>query len=347
MIRWVRRMPFVLIGIIFIVTLLGGFFAPYRFDSEHREDAYAPPSKLHFVYHGRFIGPHFFERQIELDEFHRKIYLEKTDQPIRIQLFVRSEAYRLLGLFNSNIHLFGSKNSDARFYALGTDKRGRDIFSRIIYGGQISLSIGVIGVVLSSVIALVIGGISGFFGGWIDHVLMRLAEWFIMIPAFYILLALRGALPMSLDSKTVYLIIVCVLSVLGWGGLARTIRGMVLSLRNEDYVLAARALGVSNITIISRHIIPHLWSVLAVVMSVMLPGFLLSETTLSMIGLGVQDPYASWGSLLSEAVAISRLELHPWILTPGIILIITIFCFNYIGDYLRDWLDPKKSFRHE
>ena len=223
---------------------------------------------------------------------------------------------------------------------LGADARDRDVFSRLLYGAQVSLSIGLIGVFISFTIGLFIGGVSGYYGGRLDNFLMRLCEMVMMVPGFYLLLALRAWVPDNFNSLQVYFAIIIILSFIGWAGLARIIRGMCLSLREREYVLAAKSLGLSDFKIITRHILPHTlsYSIFAVMLSI--PGYILGESGLSLIGLGIQDPYASWGNMLSDAMSIVRIKFAPWILWPAFFIFLTVVCFNVIGDALRDCLDP-------
>ena len=256
-----------------------------------------------------------------------------------LRLFAEGDEYKLFGFVPARHHLFGVEQG-GRIYLLGADARGRDLFSRLLYGGRVSLSIGLIGVLISFSIGLVVGGIAGYYGGRVDNVLMRLCEMFMMVPGFYLLLALRAAVPDDFSSVEVYFAIIFILSLIGWAGLARIIRGMCLSLRERDYVLAARSLGLSNFRIILRHILPHTlsYSIFAVMLSI--PGYILGESALSLIGLGIQDPFASWGNMLSDAMSIIRIKFAPWILFPALFIFLTVLCFNVIGNALRDCLDP-------
>ncbi|MCA9405221.1 MAG: ABC transporter permease, partial [Candidatus Omnitrophica bacterium] len=241
--------------------------------------------------------------------------------------------------FSIDIRLFGVEE-EGRIFLFGADSRGRDIFSRLLYGGWISLSIGLIGVVISFSLGLIVGGLSGYYGGWVDNLLMRICEMFMMIPGFYLLLALRSAVPDDFNSVQIYFTIIIILSFIGWAGLARIIRGMCLSLRERDYVLAAKSFGLSDFSIIIKHVLPHTlsYSIFAVMLSI--PGYILGESALSLIGLGIQDPFASWGNMLADAMSTVRIKFAPWILWPAAFIFVTVVCFNVIGDALRDCLDP-------
>jgi peptide/nickel transport system permease protein len=259
-----------------------------------------------------------------------------------IEFFVRGDPYNFLGFFPTTLHLFGTKG-DARLYLFGADSRGRDLFSRILYGGRITLSIGLVGVAISLIIGLIVGGISGYFGGWIDSAVQRLIEMIMMIPAFFLLLALRAAFPPEWSSVKVYFFIVIIMSLIGWAGMARVIRGMALSLREKDFVQASRALGASHWKIILFHIIPNTASYFIVAATVNIPGYILGEASLSLLGLGIQDPHASWGTLLQDAMSVTQIRFHPWILIPGVFIFLAIMSFNLVGDTLRDWFDPEQE----
>src|SRR3989338_7276606 len=330
---------FYILCLFYASALFADFFSPYTYDNENRDYSYAPPSKIHVISEGRLTWPYVYDVNFYFDEYHKRIYEEDISHKFPIKIFAMGDSYKLFGLIPSRLHLFGVDNP-ARLYLWGTDSRGRDLFSRIFYGGRISLSIGLIGVAISFTLGLLIGGLSGFYGGRIDNVIMRASEMVMMVPGFYLMLALRSAVPDDFNSFQVYLSIVVILSFIGWAGLARIIRGMSISLRERDYVLAARAMGVPDLKIIIRHILPHTLSYSIVAIMLSIPGYILGEAALSLLGLGIQDPFASWGNLLSEAMGIVYITFAPWILLPGLFIFITVICFNVIGDCLRDALDP-------
>ena len=255
------------------------------------------------------------------DENYRRIYQEDKSRRCEIHL----GSTRLI-----------SVDPPAHFYLIGSDARGRDLFSRLLYGARISLSIGILGAFLSAFLGFFVGGLSGYYGGKIDFVIMRLAEFFIMIPGFYFLLALRGALPPTLGSYEFYGLTVGILSLIGWGAVARVIRGLAQSLRQNDFIQAARVLGRSDLEILMGHLFPHMLPYLTVVMSVSIPSFILMESALSLLGLGIQEPEVSWGNLLSDTMSVAHLSLHPWVLFPGALLVLTAFCFNRLGDGIRE-----------
>ena len=284
-------------------------------------------------------GLAFEEVQLTFDEVHKRVYKINEKEKYPLRFLVNGDEYKFLGMVPVRLHAIGTRQP-ARFYLLGADSRGRDLFSRILYGARVSLSIGLIGVLISFAIGLIVGGMAGYYGGAVDNILMRLCEMFMMIPGFYLLLALRSSVSDQFNSVQVYFAIILILSLISWASLARIIRGMCLSLREREYVLAAKAIGLSDFTIILRHILPHTlsYSIFALMLSI--PGYILGESALSLIGLGIQDPYASWGNLLSDAMSIVRITFAPWILWPAFFIFVTVMCFNVVGDALRDCLDP-------
>lgn len=320
-------------------ALVAGFFAPYSFQNEDRNYSYAPPTHVKIFDGGRFVRPYVAGMRMSFDQYNARVYTVEVGEKYPLRFFVAGDAHRFFGIFPCRYHLF-TVEAPGRIYLLGADARGRDVFSRLLYGAQISLSIGLIGVLISFAIGLIVGGISGYYGGRLDNFLMRLCEMVMMVPGFYLLLALRAAVPDNFNTVQVYFAIIVILSFIGWAGLARIIRGMALSLREREYVLAAKALGLSDIQIVVRHILPHTlsYSIFAVMLSI--PGYILGESGLSLIGLGIQDPYASWGNMLSDAMSIVRIKFAPWILWPAFFIFLTVVCFNVIGDALRDCLDP-------
>lgn len=309
---------FVMMGAVF-----AGWIAPYAPQEEARRDSYHPPSKIHFRdADGHFsLRPFVYATRAEYDENLKRIYLEDNSQKYYLHFF----APKLVTV-----------EVPGRLYLLGTDSRGRDLFSRILYGARLSLSMAILGALLAGAAGWVMGSLSGYFGGNVDVVLMRVAEFFIMIPGLYLLLALRSALPPGLDSKQVYALIVIILALIGWGSIARVIRGLVYSIRERDFVRAAKVLGRGDSEILIRHILPHTLAYLAIVISLAIPGFILGESALSVLGLGIQDPDVSWGNLLTESLAVAHLRMHPWITAPAVLIIVTSLCFNRLGDAFSD-----------
>lgn len=344
-----NRAAVVCVYILFILyasAIFADFLSPYSYKNEDRNYSYCPPTKIHFFENGRPAWPFVYGAAMALSEYHKKEYADDLTLKYPLKLFVKGDAYKFLGIIPFDRHFFGV-DAPGKIFLLGADARGRDLLSRILYGGRISLSIGVIGVAISFAIGLLVGGISGFYGGRVDSILMRLCEMIMMVPGFYLLLALRAAVPDNFNSLQVYCAIVVILSFIGWAGLARIIRGMCLSLKERDYVLSAKGLGLSDLQIIIRHILPHTlsYSIFAIMLSI--PGYILGESALSLIGLGIQDPFASWGNLLSDAMSIVRIQFAPWILWPAAFIFLTVICFNIIGDNLRDCLDPMMKNKKE
>ncbi len=331
---------FIILCSFYLITVFAGFVAPYHYDNEERTLSYAPPTKIHFFdQSGNLKRPFVYKMSYEFDEFYNRAYTPDKSKTYPVSLFSRGDRYHILGLIKSNLHLFGT-DKEAKIYLFGADSRGRDLFSRIIYGSQVSLTIGLAGVFISLVIGMFIGGIAGYFGGKADSILMRICEIVMVIPGFYLMLALRSVFSYTMSSVQIYFVIVLIMSFIGWAGIARVVRGMAISLRNREFVLAAKSLGVSHIKIIWRHIIPHTLSYSIVAATLAIPGYILGESALSLLGLGIQDPYASWGNLLSEAMAVSQIKFHPWILLPGLFIFIVVMSFNLLGDGLRDIADP-------
>ncbi|MBI4309814.1 MAG: ABC transporter permease [Candidatus Omnitrophica bacterium] len=325
-----RRKSAVVCFWVLIALYAAALFAPvlsaYRFDDEDRDYSYCPPTPVEFFDHGQLVWPFVYGRALTFDENHRRIFTVEKGKKYPLEIFSKG---RLLTV-----------GAPGRLYLLGADSRGRDLYSRLLYGARISLSIGLIGVLISFGIGLLVGGIAGYYGGFVDAALMRLCEMFMLVPGFYLMLALRSAVPEDFNSAQVYLTVVVILSFIGWASLARVIRGMALSLRERDYVAAAKLMGLSDAAIIARHILPHTvpYSLVAIMLTI--PGYILGEAGLSVLGLGIQDPVPSWGNLLSEAMGIVRIQFAPWILMPGALIFMTVVCFNVVGDALRDALDP-------
>ncbi len=330
--------------VLYLSALFAPVISPYHYETEKRAFSYAPPSRIRIIdSEGNLSRPFIYKRNFQFDQFYRRIYQEDKSEKFPIRFFTRGDRYHFLNLFETDFHLFGV-DEPAYLNLFGTDARGRDLFSRVIYGSQISLSIGLVGVFIAMLIGSFVGGISGYFGGKTDSFLMRFAEIIMVIPSLYLLLSLRSIFAYNLTSLQMYFVIVVIMSFIGWPGIARIVRGMAISLQQREYVLAARSLGCGHLQIIRKHIIPHTFSYLIVSASISIPGYILGESALSLLGLGIQDPYASWGNLLSDAMAIAHIRLHPWILIPGVFIFITVMAFNLFGDGLRDAFDPRSEF---
>lgn len=327
---------------LYVVTLCAPFFAPYRYDADDVLYTYAPPARVHIIdAQGRIQWPFVYGTRYQVNEYYQRVYSQDFQQRYPIRLFAKGFEYTVLGLFKTDRHFFGIDSG--KVFVLGADMRGRDIFSRIVYGGRVSLTIGLVAACVSFLIGVSIGGIAGYFGGKIDGALMRAGELVMMFPAFYLMLALRAVFPLELSSAQVYGIIVLILSCIGWAGVARVVRGMALSLRQREYVSAARACGLSHWRIIIHHILPHTFSYVLAAIMLEVPAYIMGEAGLSMIGLGIQEPQASWGNMLAQAMGIVPIRLAPWILYPGLFILAAAASFNVLGDWLRDRLDVKRD----
>ena len=328
------------IAFLYFGALFADFISPYPYDVQFRHYPYHPPTPIHFFDEkGNFhIVPFVYGHKL-VDPV-RKLYTVDFSKKYRIKLFVRGYPHYLFGFIKTDLHLFGVEKG-GHIFLLGTDRLGRDVFSRLLYGARISLTVGLVGVAISFFLGTIVGGISGYYGGLTDTVIMRLVEILMAFPAFYLMLALRSMFPISMPSTLVFLVIVAILSLIGWAGLSRVIRGMVLSIREQDYVKAAKVLGGSDLYVIVKHVIPNTFSYVIIAATLSVPAYILGEAALSLIGLGVQEPFPSWGNMLSEASNVYVLSNYPWILAPGLAISLVVIAFNLLGDGLRDYFDVK------
>lgn len=324
----------------YLVVAFAEFLAPSTVDTRNVERIYAPPQALHLFDKGQFVGPFVYGRDMTLDlDTLRRVYTDDTSRVEPLRFFCHGAAYRMWGLIPADRHLFCPANG-GELFLLGSDRLGRDVLSRIIHGARISLTIGILGVTMSFALGLILGGIAGYHGGWIDLVIQRAIEVLQSIPTIPLWMALAAIMPVTWSPIVVYAGITVILGLLDWTGLARAVRSKLLALREEDYVLAAQIMGARPRRIIARHLIPGFMSHLIASATLTIPGMILGETALSFLGLGLRPPVTSWGILLTEARNVSTLALYPWLLLPAVPVVLVILAFNFLGDGLRDAADP-------
>jgi peptide/nickel transport system permease protein len=328
-----------LLVLLYTVVVFAEFFAPYDPRQTDTEWMLAPAQRVHLIREGRLARPYVFGMTWEMDPKTYGITYElDTSQVHSIDLFTHGDPYTLFGLFPGDLHLFGVH--DGTVFLLGTDTMGRDLLSRILHGGRLSLSVGLIGIAISFLLGITIGGFSGYLGGVFDTASQRVIEFIRSIPTLPLWMALSVALPKDWSITQTYFAIVVILSLVGWTGLARVVRGKFLALRSEDFVMAAHICGSSQARIIFRHMLPSFTSHIIASLTMNIPGMILGETSLSFIGLGLQAPAISWGVLLKDAQHIRVLAKAPWLLAPGAFIVVAILAFNFLGDGLRDAADP-------
>jgi peptide/nickel transport system permease protein len=327
--------------VLYVVMLFAPFLAPYALDFSDRTLFYAPPVGVHFVdARGRFhLRPFIYAYRVV--DVSLPAYAMDTSRTFPIRFFVTGAPYRLFWLIPANVHLLGV-DEPARLFLLGTDQFGRDLLSRLLYGSVISLTIGLLVVLITFPIGMLLGGVAGYYGGLIDNLIMRSVEVLASFPTFYLLLTLASVLPPTLSSGGRLFLISAVFSLVGWGGLARVLRGVVLGVRELQFVEAARAAGLRDLGVIVRHVLPSTMSYVIVAATLTIPGVILGESGLSYLGLGVQEPSTSWGLLLAQAQSIEALTQFPWLLTPGVMIVLSVLAFNFLGDGIRDALDPRQ-----
>ncbi len=344
-----HKLAVVSLGILLLFYFVAGFaefFAPFNPFDFSAQDVLAPPQRVRIVdSEGNFQRPFVYGYARARDpETLRRIYVDDPTQIYTIYFFVRGSPYRMWGFIESDIHFFGlEEGSDGTLFLLGSDDLGRDMLSRLIFGARVSLSIGLMGVLLSFVLGVTIGGISGYYGGMTDTLIQRVIEFLRSIPAIPLWLGLAAAVPADWSPLRTYFMITILLSLIGWTGMAREVRGRFLALREEDFVLAAELIGAGRMRIILRHMVPSFMSHIIAALTLAVPGMILAETSLSFLGLGLRPPVISWGVLLQSAQNISTVALAPWLLLPAVAVIITVLAFNFVGDGLRDAADPYTS----
>ncbi len=337
------RFSMYVLGILYFGAIFAGFFAPQGLTDYDSSSMNAAPTKIHlFDSEKKFHGPFVYGVKSGRDkETMRKIYIEDTSKIYKIRFFVKGDPYKILGCIPGNLHLFQAEEG-GHVFLMGTDSMGRDLFSRLILGSQVSLSIPLVGAGISFVLGIILGGISGYFGGFIDTAIQRLIEVITSFPSIPLWMALSAAIPADIPIVRMYLYITIIMSFISWTGLARIVRGKFMSLRKEDFVMAARLAGVSDAKIIITHLVPGFLSYLIVNLTLAIPQMIIGETSMSFLGLGMRSPATSWGVLLQEAQNITNIAIYPWKLIPLFFVIITVLAFNFLGDGLRDAADPYK-----
>jgi peptide/nickel transport system permease protein len=342
--RFKRHRVAVISGIFLLLMyasiLISEFLAPYNLHTRHVDFIHAPPQRVHFFHEGEFVGPFVYGRTLKLDmDTLQRQYSDDTKRVDRIRFFCRGDTYQFWGLWEGNLHLFCPAEG-GQLFLLGTDRLGRDMLSRIIYGARVSLTIGLIGIATSFFLGILIGGLAGYHGGKVDLVVQRVIEVLQSLPSIPLWMALAAIMPATWSPIMIYFGITFILGLLDWTGLARAVRSKLLALREEEYVLAAQLMGARPLTIIRRHLIPGFLSHLIATATIAIPGMILGETALSFLGLGLRPPITSWGILLTEAKNVSVVALYPWLLLPMVPVILVVLAFNFLGDGLRDAADP-------
>ncbi len=328
-----------LIGL-YLMAAFCEFAAPSNPARRAAERSYAPPQRIHVFHAGRLHRPFVYAQVQHVDEATLALsYTEDTRRPLPLRFFVAGDRYRMWSLFETRRHLIGIGEGQ-RLNLLGADRLGRDVLSRVIYGSRISLSIGLAGVFLSLVLGIIIGGISGYYGGLLDTMIQRFIEILRSFPTIPLWLSLSAAMPATWSQVRVYFFMTLILACIGWTGLARVVRGKILALREEDYAVAAKVAGAREFYVLMRHLIPGFASHLIVSVTLAIPGMILAETSLSFLRLGLRPPTISWGVLLQDAMNVRAVALYPWLMWPVAFVIVTVLMFNFVGDGLRDAADP-------
>ncbi|WDR05537.1 ABC transporter permease [Devosia rhodophyticola] len=332
----------VVLTVMYMLAVLAGFVAPYGVRETHQQFPRTSPTVIRFIdADGQFhLQPFVYAITRAMDpETFSMVSVEDTSVRYPVELFIRGTPYNILGILKSDVHLFGVE-APGKLFLLGTDTTGRDLFSRILYGSQVSLTVGLFGVILALVIGASVGIISGYYGGWFDEIVQRIIEMTLAFPQIPLWLALATLVPPTWSSVQVYFAISIVLSILSWGALARQVRAMVLSLRTSDFVRAASYANATPPRIMFRHLLPSTMSHILVIATLTIPSMILGETALSFLGLGIKAPMTSWGVLLNEAQSVQVILQLPWLLSPAAFVVLTIISFNFVGDGLRDAADP-------
>ena len=330
------------LAILYASTLISEFISPYNLHSRDTRHIYAPPQPVHLFDQGRWVGPfvYGYDYQLNLDNLARE-YVDNADKVQKLRFFCSGDRYRFWGVIEMDFH-FVCPAHDGTLFLFGTDRLGRDMFSRVVYGARISLLIGLVGLTASLFLGLLLGGLAGYYGGWVDSSVQRLIEILRSFPELPLWMALSAILPVTWSPILVFFGITLILALLDWTGLARAVRSKLLALREEDYCAAARLMGAPPKRIIARHLLPGFASHIIASATLSIPGMILGETALSFLGLGLRPPITSWGVLLNEAQNMNVVALYPWLILPVVPVIIIILAFNFFGDGLRDAADPYK-----
>lgn len=327
------------LALLYLSVLFADFLAPNDPQAFHREYLFSPPTRVRLFHEGRLTMPFVYRSVSSLNpQTFLREYVPDTTTRYPIRIFTRGVEYNFLGILRSDLHLFGTDGPPV--FLFGTDGLGRDIFTRVLHGGRISLTIGLVGIAISFVLGLLLGGIAGYLGGLADEIVMRVIDMLVSIPTLPLWMALSAAIPRTWPVVRTYFAITIILAVVGWASLARVVRGKFLSLKSEDFITAARVIGCNRSRIIFRHLLPSFFSFIIVQLTLSIPGMILGETALSFLGLGMQPPAFSWGVLLQQAQDLNAMVNYPWVLIPCLFVIASILMFNFCGDGLRDASDP-------
>lgn len=335
----------IVVFIVYFVAAFAEFLAPTDPNAPKARYTYAPPQGIHFFLRDEagdlHFQPHVYGYKMKIDQrSFRRTFEFDSEKVIPISLFVRGSTYRFWGLFQSDIHFIGPENKRDAFFLFGADRLGRDMLSRVIFGTRVSMSIGLIGVTMSLIIGVILGGISGFYGGWVDDAIQRLIEFLLSMPTIPLWMGLAAAIPLTWPPLAVYLMITIIISLIGWTTLARQVRGKMIAMRDEDFVVAARLDNVPQFKIIVFQMVPAFASHIIAVTTLAIPRMILAETSLSFLGIGLQPPTISWGVLLKEAQNVNTVATAPWLLIPGVAVVGAVLALNFLGDGLRDAADP-------
>ena len=333
-----------IIIIMYTLAIFCEFFSPALPLERYSKYKNAPPTRIHIIdSEGKWNAPFVYDMKEQMDSYtFKKTFTEDTSKKIPLRFFAKGSNYKFWNLIPANIRFFGPVNPGDPFFLMGTDQLGRDLFSRILYGGRISLSFCLVSIFFTFLLGLALGGLSGYLGGITDTVVQRTIDMLMCVPQIPLWMALAATLPRDMQPLQMYLMMSIIMSLIGWTGLARVVRGKILSLREEDFVMAARLSGASHARVVGRHLVPSFASYIIVSVTGTVPAMILGETALSFLGLGLQPPVVSWGVLLQDAQTIETLAHHPWLLWPAAFIVVTVLMFNFAGDGLRDAADPYK-----